>query len=328
MQAMFRILSLDGGGIKGAFTASVLAAIEDEIGEPIGDYFDLIAGTSTGGILALGLGFRIPARTIVDFYREMGPQIFPATGRLGIRGFFRQLLGTKYSHAKLRAALVQVLGDRKFGESKNRLVIPTYDAVRGQIFLIKTAHHHRFRYDVNALAVDVACATSAAPTYFAAAPFPTQSGSSFVDGGVWANNPVLAAVVEAICFLDVPADQIDVLSIGTTTAPFNIARNKYAGIIKWNVGMINLMFEAQAEAALQQARLLLKDRLLRINVVAKPGEYTLDKATPEKIAQLVHLGRGEAVAKDTLDAIKTRFVAPPKAPEFIPFYKVYNDQEL
>ena len=90
---MFRILSLDGGGIKGAFTASVLAAIEDEIKEPIGQYFDLIAGTSTGGILALGLGFRIPAKTIMEFYRDMGPQIFPATGRLGIAGFFANCLG-------------------------------------------------------------------------------------------------------------------------------------------------------------------------------------------------------------------------------------------
>jgi uncharacterized protein len=322
---MFRILSLDGGGIKGAFTASVLAAIEDEIKEPIGEYFDLIGGTSTGGILALGLGFRIPARKIMEFYRDMGPEIFPATGRLGIRGLFRQLLGTKYSHADLRAALVQVLGDKKFGESKNRLIIPTYDAVGGRIFLFKTAHHPRFRYDINALAVDVALATSAAPTYFAASPFPTHVGSSFVDGGVWANNPVLAAIIEAICFLDVPIDQIDVLNVGTTAAPFNIANNKNAGIVKWNVGMINLMFEAQAEAAFEQAKLLLQDRVLRIDVVTKPGEFSLDKATPDKIAQLINLGRGEAVKRETLEAVKARFVTQPKASPFIPFYKVLGE---
>ena len=115
---MFRILSLDGGGIKGAFTASVLTAIEEEIGQRIGDYFDLIAGTSTGGILALGLGFRIPAETIRDFYKEMGPLIFPATGRLGVQGFLRQLFGPKHSDAKLRAAFEKVLGGRKFGSEK------------------------------------------------------------------------------------------------------------------------------------------------------------------------------------------------------------------
>jgi len=318
---MFRILSLDGGGIKGAFTASVLTEIESEIGGPIGDYFDLIAGTSTGGILALGVAYRIPAKTIRDFYRKMGPTIFPATGRLGVSGLLRQLFGPKHSHATLRAALEQVLQNRKFGEAKNRLIIPTYDAIGGRLFLLKTAHHDRFKFDINALAVDVALATSAAPTYFAASPFPVHEGSSFVDGGVWANNPVLAAVIEATSFLNQPLNEIDVLSIGTTSAPFNIADNRSAGIIKWNVGMINLMFEAQAETALVQARLLLDDRVLRINVTTKPGEYTLDDASAEKIDQLINLGHGEAVKKANLDAVKARFLGQ-KAQPFVPLHAV------
>jgi patatin-like phospholipase/acyl hydrolase len=318
---MFRILSLDGGGIKGAFAASVLATLEKEIRQPVGKYFDLIAGTSTGGILALGLGFRIPAGTIMNFYKEKGPEIFPATGRLGIRGFLRQLFTTKHSHEKLRAALQEVLEKRKFGEAKNRLIIPTYDAIGGRIFLLKTAHHPRFKYDIEALAVDVALATSAAPTYFEAAPFPVHEGSSFVDGGVWANNPVLAAIVEATCFLDVPLDQIDVLSIGTTSAPFNIAKNRSAGIIKWNVGMIDLMFEGQAETALKQAKLLLKDRVFRIDVTTRPGEFSLDDASPEKIDRLINLGRGEAVKKANLDAVMPRFLSK-EAPEFVPVYGV------
>jgi len=318
---MFRILSLDGGGIKGAFTASVLTEIESEIGGPIGDYFDLIAGTSTGGILALGVAYRIPAKTIRDFYRKMGPTIFPATGRLGVSGLLRQLFGPKHSHATLRAALEQVLQNRKFGEAKNRLIIPTYDAIGGRLFLLKTAHHDRFKFDIDALAVDVALATSAAPTYFAASPFPVHEGSSFVDGGVWANNPVLAAVIEATSFLEQPLNEIDVLSIGTTSAPFNIADNRSAGIIKWNVGMINLMFEAQAEAALVQARLLLDNRVLRINVTTKPGEYTLDDASADKIDQLIGLGRGEAVKKANLDAVKARFLGR-KAQPFVPLHAV------
>ena len=318
---MFRILSLDGGGIKGAFTASALAAIEDDIGEPIGDYFDLIAGTSTGGILALGLGFRIPAKTIMDFYKNMGPEIFPATGRLGIKGILRQLFTTKYSHKKLRTALEKVLGDRKFGQAKNRLIVPTYDAIGGRIFILKTAHHERFKYDIEALAVDVALATSAAPTYFQAAPFPAQVGSSFVDGGVWANNPVLAAIVEATCFLNIPLKEINVLSIGTTSTPFNIARNRRAGIIKWNVGMINLMFEAQAETSIKQAKLLLDDRVFRIDVMTKPGDFSLDDASPDKIDQLIGLGRGEAVKKANLEAVRKKFFFA-KAPAFVPVHAV------
>jgi uncharacterized protein len=318
---MFRILSLDGGGIKGAFTASVLTEIEREIGGPIGDYFDLIAGTSTGGILALGLAFRIPAKSIRDFYRDMGPTIFPATGRLGVSGLLRQLFGPKHSHATLRAALEKVLQNRKFGEAQNRLIIPTYDAIGSRLFLLKTAHHQRFKYDINALAVDVALATSAAPTYFEAAPFPAHEGSSFVDGGVWANNPVLAALVEATCFLGQRLDEIDVLSIGTTFAPFSIAKNRKAGIFKWNVGMINLMFEAQAQTAIAQANLLLKNRVLRIDALSQPGQYSLDDASPEKIDQLINLGRGEAVKKANLDAVKARFLAQ-KAQPFVPLHAV------
>ena len=318
---MFRILSLDGGGIKGAFTASVLTAIEDEIKAPVGDYFDLIAGTSTGGILALGLGYRIPAETIRNFYRDMGPTIFPTTGRLGLSGLFRQLFTTKHSHQDLRDALVQVFQNRKFGESKSRLVIPTYDAIGGRIFLLKTAHHEQFKFDIEALAVDVALATSAAPTYFQAAHFPTQVGSSFVDGGVWANSPVLAAIIEATCFLGVPLKEIEVLSIGTTASPFNIANNGSAGVLKWNVGMINLMFEAQAQTAFAQAKLLLDDRVFRIDVMTKPGEYSLDDASPEKIDRLMNLGRGEAVKKANLDAVKQRFFST-KAAAFTPVHAV------
>lgn len=318
---MFRILSLDGGGIKGAFTASALAAFEEEIKAPVGDYFDLIAGTSTGGILALGLGHRIPAATIRDFYRDKGPTIFPTTGRLGLSGLFRQLFQTKHSHQDLRDALSEVFQKRKFGESKNRLIIPTYDAIGSRIFLLKTAHHPRFTYDINADAVDVAMATSAAPTYFQAAHFPAHVGSSFVDGGVWANSPVLAAIIEATCFLGVPLQDIDVLSIGTTASPFSIADNRNAGILKWNVGMINLMFEAQAQTAAAQARLLLNGRLLRIDAVTTPGEFSLDDASDDKIGRLMNLGRGKAVEKENLEAAKKRFFSA-KADDFIPIHAV------
>lgn len=86
--------------------------------------------------------------------------------------------------------------------------------------------------------------------------------------------------------------------------------------------MINLMFEAQAEAALEQAKLLLKDRLFRIDVVTKPGKFSLDNATPDKIAQLINLGRGEAVKRETLETVKMKFIAAPKAPTFVPVYTV------
>lgn len=253
----FRILALDGGGIKGTFSAAVLAALEEATKCRCVDHFDLIAGTSTGGIIALGIALGMPAQEIVLFYEKHGPAIFPGSSlTTRSRGVFRQLfIGPKHSHAVLREKLALVLGDRKFGESKVRLVIPTYDAISGRNFVLKTAHHPRFMFDEAAPAVDVALATSAAPTYFEAAPFPAHANSSYVDGGVWANCPVMVALIEATCFLEVPVEQIDILSIGTTTTPFSIAEHIKSSALRWNTGLVNLMFEAQVEAALAQASL-------------------------------------------------------------------------
>jgi uncharacterized protein len=323
---MFRILSLDGGGIKGAFTASVLATLEEDTGKSVVDHFDLIAGTSTGGILAIGLGLGLSAREICDFYASKGPEIFPSTSLIQrTSGFFRQLFGPKHSHSVLRSALEEALGKRKFGESSYRLLIPTYDAIGGRLFLMKTAHHPRFKYDINAPAVDVALATSAAPTHFAAAPFPNHADASYVDGGVWANCPVMAAITEAVAFLDQPLDSIDVLSIGTTTKPFNIARHTDDGVAQWNAGLVELMFEGQMEAAQVQAKLLLGGRVHRINVVAKEGEFSLDDARPEKVQRLINLGRSEAVKKEYLEIICTRFLNGTKAPTFTPAHVVQTE---
>src|SRR5260221_14348328 len=117
-----RILTIDGGGIKGVFPAAFLATLEDEIGKPIADYFDLIAGTSTGGIIAIGLGLGMTAKELLHLYRETGGRIFRRR-RFGARaiGLFR----AKYTNAALRTALVGAFGERYLGESKTRLLIPS-----------------------------------------------------------------------------------------------------------------------------------------------------------------------------------------------------------
>src|SRR5471032_2126594 len=102
----FRILCIDGGGIKGMFPASLLAAVEREHGHPIGDYFDLIAGTSTGGIIALGLGLGFTAQDMKQFYLESGPMIFPRRKRWQkATDWFRRLLRTAYGSDQLRNSL-------------------------------------------------------------------------------------------------------------------------------------------------------------------------------------------------------------------------------
>jgi patatin-like phospholipase/acyl hydrolase len=198
----FRILSLDGGGIKGAFSAAVLAQLEQQTGRDTADHFDLIAGTSTGGIIALGLGLGLKAQEILKFYVQEGPRIFPnITAQQKFRLNLRHLWEPKYSSDNLRKALTRVFGNKLIKDSKCRLLIPAYDAVAGRTFLFKTRHHSRFVFDEDATAVDIAVATAAAPTFFGQAHVAAHGGTAYVDGSVWTNCPASAAVIEAVHFL-------------------------------------------------------------------------------------------------------------------------------
>lgn len=320
-QRPFRILSLEGGGVMGAFSASVLAALEQSTGCRCVDHFDLITGTSTGGIIAIGLGLGLSAEEILEFYRKQGPIIFNNAGiTYRLLQKIQHIFQPKHSHDTLRQALKFAFGDLKFGESKCRLLIPTYDAIGGRIFLMKTAHHERLKYDIDALAVDVALATSAAPTYFSAAPFPQHEGSSYVDGGVWANCPALAGLVEAVHFLNVPPDQIDILNIGTTGSPFSVSQNTQAGLFGWAKSLINLFMNSQAEASRATSFLLTKGGFFNINYVTNPGRFSLDDSS--KVSELINLGRGEAVKRDNLEVVQRRFLNGNKVEPFVPLHPV------
>jgi patatin-like phospholipase/acyl hydrolase len=305
---MFRILSLDGGGIKGVFTAAALARIEDQSKRKVIDHFDLICGTSTGGILAIGLSMGISAAVLLEFYRKRGPVIFPAMSLVErSAGLLRQLfVGPKLSREILKRELSAVLKEAKFGEARCRLAIPSYDAVRGRIYVFKTPHNSRFVNDIDTSAGDVALATSAAPTYFAAAS--ANRDGRFVDGGVWANCPVMVGLVEAVSFLNIPLGEIDILSVGTTTEPFSIAKNETASALKWNIGLVNLMFEAQAEAAQAQAKLLLNGRVHRVNFLSTANRFSLDNAGERAIGDLTNLGWTEVEKKEHSEVILRRFV--------------------
>jgi patatin-like phospholipase/acyl hydrolase len=145
----FRILSIDGGGICGIFPAAVLARLEKAhtTGNSIGTYFDLIAGTSTGGIIALGLGAGLSANDLLDPYVGKGSEIFPPfpDNPLGrVRGWLRkiyQYAAYAYDRAALETVLTDALHDRLFGESRNRLCIPSFEGLHSEVFVFKTPHH-------------------------------------------------------------------------------------------------------------------------------------------------------------------------------------------
>jgi patatin-like phospholipase/acyl hydrolase len=218
---MRRILSIDGGGIKGVFPASFLATIEDSIGGKVADYFDLIAGTSTGGVIALGLGLGFTATETLMFYEELGSTVFRGSRLLR---YLRRLGFSKYSQKELRGALESIVSERKLGESTKRLVIPSLNLETGEVYIYKTSHHPRLERDYKEKVVDIALATTAAPTYF-----PTHrsaAGVPLIDGGVWANNPVGLAVIEAIGVLNWPRNSLRVLSLGCGTQPLDIGGRK------------------------------------------------------------------------------------------------------
>ena len=312
----FRILSLDGGGIKGTFTAAVLAELERMTGKRVADYFDLIVGTSTGGIIAIALGMGVSAQDLLAFYEQKGPEIFPLLGvrRGAARAVRWWARGPKFSPAPLRRALESVLGGRRLGDSRLRLVIPSYNAVNGTVTTFKTAHHPRYKQDYRDPAVHAALATSAAPSYFPS--FCPESGLAFIDGGVWANTPVMVGIVEAMGILRQRLAAIEMLSIGTTDEPcFVGGRQRRGGLAAWSADLVAVPLQAQADGALAQARILLRDRFVRVNATTRPGRFALDDASG--ITELKGLGVAEA--RHMEDRISRQFFDVPAEP-FEPVY--------
>jgi len=309
----FRILALDGGGIKGTFTASAIATWELQTNLKMVDHFDLIAGTSTGGILAIGLGLGLSGKEMLEFYKKRGPYIFPVTSFSNrFKYSLRHIFQPKYS----QEILLRELEDAYYGgkepkllkESKCRLLIPTYHAIAGKSYVFRTPHHSLMTQDGDTPAAHVALATAAAPSFFSAAKVGNMiTESSYFDGGVWANSPVMAAIVEAVCFLDVPLDRIDVLSVGTTEEPFTVREKTRAGILQWSNKLIRLLMTAQEESSINHAKLFAKEpRFLRVNVMTSPGSYRLDDS--KEIEHLAAHGNFEASKPDIFGQIKSRFL--------------------
>ncbi len=304
-----RILVIDGGGIKGVFPASFLSQIEKQIGDKVGNYFDLIVGTSTGGILALGLGMGYSANDLLEFYKKHGKSIF---GGNAILKSIRSVFFSKYNQKALKHALVETFGEKQLGESKNRLVIPSLNLSTGNVHIYKTAHHERFTTDYVCPVVDVALSTSAAPTYFPAHLLP--SGSPLIDGGVWANNPIGIAVAESIGILKWPAESLQILSIGCTSTPTG-KRKLSLGKAYWALRVADLFMRAQSSASLGIAAVLTShEQIIRIEPMVSAGRYELDnyKAIPSLE------GLGETYARESMPKVK--FLFQESAEAFKPFY--------
>jgi len=307
-----RILSIDGGGIRGIYPATILAEIEKQLPEPLYKYFDLIAGTSTGGIIALGLGLGFSASQVAGFYEQYGSDIF---GGWKIIKLAKHLLRTKYSHEQLEKALKETFGDKLIGDSKTRLVIPSMNIKTGQVHIYKTCHRKDFDRDYHRPAYEAALATSSAITYF-----PNYINSTkdiLTDGGLWANNPTLVALVDALGILNWNKDDLRVLSIGCIEKPYNKDLHKRKGIVGFiRSSPIEVFMGMQSTSALSASYTLLgHSSVIRVN---DSGNFSLDSI--KELPAMKALARHRV--KKELPNLMPVFFAEVVAEPFIPYKQV------
>lgn len=228
----FRILSIDGGGIRGIIPAKFLAELESELisqgdNRKLHEHFDLICGTSTGAILAIGVALGIPSKQLLDFYKDFAHIIFPPKLFKVFPRQARVAVTSMYSNKTLRKKLLDVFTNGNDGkipllnDLKTKVCIPAFNGGTGEVNVLKTKHHPEYSRDYKLPAHEVALSSASAPVYFPPHSFSYEnemgSGSNInmVDGGIFANNPVMIGFLEAIEKLNIPLENVEIISIGT-----------------------------------------------------------------------------------------------------------------
>lgn len=310
----FQVLALDGGGVRGIFSAAVLAGLEEDTGHRVVDHFDLVVGTSTGGIIALALGAGLAPREILEFYVTERRAIF---GGWRAWASIRRVFAAKYHSDGLEAALKQIYGDRLLGESRIPLVIPSYNLGENAVYLFKTPHHERLRRDHRVPMWAVGMATSAAPTYFPAFRLPLDE-VRLIDGGVWANNPAMVGVTEAVSMFGRGLDEIRVLSLGTTTSMTTrptVLDN--GGLARWVRGpnVVDVLMAGQSAGAFAQVQHLIgPENAHRLNPPAPPELGQLDACDAREL-----IGKASHHSRILTPLFEARFASHIATP-FKPFH--------
>lgn len=294
----FRVLCLDGGGMRGLYSAVYLKTLTEgyakKKGMPSVDFgksFSLIAGTSTGGILACALAKGVALAEVISLYRKHGPKIFPQKVPGGLTwDLFKQvfLRGkiVQQGDAALREALVATFGDKTIGQLYQErgiaLCIPAVDMNTHRSWLFKTPHlkhlPNHIQRDDNTTLADVCLATSAAPIFRALAEIPNNHSSTtkhiFSDGGLWANNPVLVALTEALD-LTHKGDTIEIFCMSTSPRPAGehaAGKTLFRGFVEWKFGakVAELSIAAQEYAYDHMALKLARHLDRKVNIFRFP----------------------------------------------------------
>lgn len=313
---MIKILSIDGGGIRGIIPALLLAEIEEKTRKPIAKLFDLIAGTSTGGIIALGLTRpdefgkpRYTAQDMVRLYEVEGPSIF-------YQSFWRKvnnlgsLLDEKYPIEPLEKVLSRYFKNTYLHEALTNVLVTGYEIERRSAFFFKS-HRAKKNTHRNFLMKDAARATSAAPTYFEPEKIATEDLAEYyalVDGGVFASNPAMCAYVEAIkLFPEEKEFMVVSLGTGELTRPIYYDDAKDWGVARWARPILNVVLSGVSDTVDYQLRKLLPvkhglKRYYRFQVVLDNASDDMDNTEPGNLRALKLYGEG--IIKNQADELQ------------------------
>ena len=316
----FRVLSLDGGGMRGIYTAQYLASVADGFSRrlnkgrlDVGKAFNLIVGTSTGAIVACALAAGVPLQDVVDLYRNNGKQIFPrrlptSIGPKLATDLYKRPAALRQGRSALENALKNCFHDETLGDLYTRrgiaLAITAVNLSNHRSWVFKTPHlaqsnHRDDKYRV----VDVCLASSAAPIFrsVAAINFPdgVSGFNAFIDGGLWANNPVLVALIDALELAAAEQD-IQVFSLGTCPRPAGTPIKQtevHRGLLQWKFGAdaASIAIDAQEFGFDQMARMFAKHVRRSCSIVRFPRE-----AVPAAMMQYLDLDDTRAEAADAL----------------------------
>lgn len=314
------ILSVDGGGIRGIIPAVFLDHIEKQAGLPVSDLFDLMVGTSTGGIVALGLSLPDPAGAskallsasdLANLYRERGGEIFQSSLWRRIRSL-RGVLDETYSAQPLERALKDYFGSSVMADCRCPVMVTAYDIENRSTVFLKS-----FKSDYRSVScVAAARATSAAPTYFEPARVTVADHQrALIDGGVYINSPAVSAYAEALKLF--PGDDISVVSLGTGELIRPIEGSTAAGwgSAGWVIPLLDCMLDGVSKAADHQMNLFLGERYQRYQLSLEHANDDMDDASPENIASLFKAAEDmitsnrlqlDSLVRDLVDQRKSR----------------------
>lgn len=327
MKKTFRVLCIDGGGMRGLYTATLLSTLAyrfdsrfSKESPDIGKAFDLICGTSTGAILACGLAAGIPINKIQSLYIDNGDKIFvdsmPSEKRvLSFLGWVCKYIRKPSANAsKLREVLLATFGTMTIKELYEKrgiaLCVPSVNAATYKAWVFKTPHNQGKHRDNNYTLVDVCMASAAAPIFFPVAQFNNPDDSkirdNFVDGGLWANNPSLIGLIEALGMIDLKNHQLDILSVGTCDRPsgdpYSI-ENPNWGLLNWRggVNIVEMSLSSQSFGYTNATNFLCSS-LNKLGLVSRFVRLEQTNKSPEQYSA-INIDRADKVAIQTLNEL-------------------------